>query len=46
MGSYGPLIAVQALGVAMDNPIGSPTLEIRSAKLDKESPVTRKAKAQ
>jgi len=38
MGSYGPLTAVEAVGVAMENPLGSPTLEIRSVRLDKESP--------
>jgi hypothetical protein len=37
-GSIGPLISVEAIGVAMDNPIGSPTIEIRSARLDKKSP--------
>jgi hypothetical protein len=38
MGGYGPVNAVQALGVAMDNPIGSQKIEIRSARLDKENP--------
>jgi hypothetical protein len=38
MGGYGPVNAVEAIGMAMENPIGSPTIEIRSARLDKESP--------
>jgi hypothetical protein len=38
MGGYGPINAVEALGVAMQDPIGAPTIEIRSARLDKESP--------
>jgi hypothetical protein len=38
MGTYGPLNAVTALSVAMENPIGAPTLEIRSVRLDQESP--------
>jgi len=38
MGSYGPLDAVQAIGLAMQNPIGSPVIEIRSVRLDKQSP--------
>jgi hypothetical protein len=38
MGGYGPVNAVQSIGVAMENPIGSPVIEIRSARLDKESP--------
>jgi hypothetical protein len=37
-GQLGPLTEVQAIGLAMENPIGSPTIEIRSVKLDKESP--------
>ncbi len=37
-GGYGPVNSVQAIGVAMQDPIGSPTIEIRSARLDKESP--------
>jgi hypothetical protein len=38
MGSYGPINAVQAIAIAMENPIGSPTIEIRSARLDNDSP--------
>jgi hypothetical protein len=38
MGNYGPLDSVQAIGLAMKDPIGTPTIEIRSARLDKESP--------
>ena len=38
MGGYGPAKAVEALGVAMQDPIGAPTIEIRSVRLDKESP--------
>jgi hypothetical protein len=38
MGGYGPVNAVEALGIAMQDPIGSPVIEIRSARLDKESP--------
>jgi hypothetical protein len=38
MGSFGPLEAVQAIGLAMSDPIGSPVIEIRSVRLDKESP--------
>jgi hypothetical protein len=38
MGGYGPLTSVQAIGVAVQDPIGAPTIEIRSARLDKESP--------
>jgi hypothetical protein len=38
MGSYGPLDAVQSIGLAMQNPIGSPVIEIRSIRLDKLSP--------
>lgn len=38
MGSYGALNAVEALGVAMQEPIGAPTLEIRSVRLAKEDP--------
>lgn len=37
-GGYGPINAVEAIGVAMVNPLGSPALEIRSARLDQESP--------
>ncbi|MGA2748306.1 MAG: hypothetical protein ABSG59_05975 [Verrucomicrobiota bacterium] len=38
LGSYGPLDAVEAIGLAMSDPIGSPVIEIRSVHLDKESP--------
>lgn len=38
MGGYGPIDAVEAIGVAMQDPIGAPTIEIRSARLDRESP--------
>jgi len=38
LGSYGPLNEVKALGVAMTEPIGEPTLEIRSVRLAKEDP--------
>src|SRR5262249_47164888 len=37
-GQVGPLTDVQAIGLAMDHPLGSPTIEIRSIRLDKESP--------
>jgi hypothetical protein len=37
-GPYGPVSAVQALGFTMENPIGKPTLEIRSVRLSKEDP--------
>lgn len=37
-GPYGPLTAVQAISVAMETPIGKPTLELRLAGLAKESP--------
>ena len=37
-GSIGPLTHVEAIGVGMENPIGSPTIEIRSVRLDKQSP--------
>ncbi|MGA2328700.1 MAG: hypothetical protein ABSH05_20680 [Bryobacteraceae bacterium] len=38
MGSYGPLKAVEAISVAMENPIGKPTLEIRSVTLAQADP--------
>lgn len=38
MGGYGPVNAVEAIGVAMENPIGSPVFELRSVHLDHESP--------
>lgn len=37
-GVYGPLNAVTAIGVAMQAPLGSPTLEIRSVSLAKDDP--------
>ena len=37
-GVYGPLNAVEAIGVTMEAPLGSPTLEIRSVRLSKEDP--------
>jgi len=37
-GVYGPLNAVEAIGVRMITPLGKPTLEIRSASLAKEDP--------
>jgi hypothetical protein len=37
-GVYGPLNAVDAIGVTMLNPMGKPTLEIRSVRLSKEDP--------
>jgi len=37
-GAYGPLNAVQAIGVSMQAPLGKQTLEIRSVKLSKDDP--------
>ncbi len=37
-GVYGPLSAVEAIGVTMQAPLGKPTLELRSARLAKEDP--------
>ncbi len=37
-GVYGPLNAVTAIGVAMQAPLGNPTLEIRSVSLASEDP--------
>jgi hypothetical protein len=37
-GVYGPLNAVEAMGVSMQAPLGKPTLEVRSARLAKEDP--------
>jgi hypothetical protein len=37
-GTYGPLNAVTALAVSMQNGLGDPTLEIRSIRLAKEDP--------
>jgi hypothetical protein len=37
-GVYGPLNAVEAIGVTMQAPLGKPALEIRSVRLSKEDP--------
>ena len=37
-GAYGPLNAVTGIGFSMQQPLGSPTLEIRSVRLSKEDP--------
>jgi hypothetical protein len=37
-GTYGPLNAVTAIGVSMQQPLGNPTLELRSVRLAKEDP--------
>jgi len=37
-GPYGTLASVEALGFAMDYPLGQPTLEIRSVQLTKDDP--------
>ena len=37
-GVYGPLNAVEAIGVTMQAPLGKPTLDIRSIQLSKEDP--------
>ena len=37
-GVYGPLNAVEAIGVTMQAPLGKPTLDIRSVQLSKEDP--------
>jgi hypothetical protein len=37
-GTYGPLDAVTAMGVSMQQPLGKPTLEIRSVRLVKDDP--------
>jgi hypothetical protein len=37
-GTQGPLTAVREIGVALPNPVGSVTLEIRSVRLAKEDP--------
>jgi hypothetical protein len=37
-GPFGPLDAVESIGVTMEYPIGKPTLEIRSVRLSKEDP--------
>jgi hypothetical protein len=37
-GVYGPLDAVEAIGVTMQAPLGKPTIEIRSVRLSKEDP--------
>ena len=38
MGSPGPLTAVREIEVSLPNPVGSPSLEIRSLRLAKEDP--------
>jgi hypothetical protein len=38
LGNYGPLDSVEAIGLVMQNPIGSPTIELRSVRLDQGSP--------
>lgn len=37
-GAYGPLDAVTALGIGMNQPLGRPTLEIRAVRLAREDP--------
>jgi len=37
-GAYGPLNAVEAIGVSMITPLGNPTLEIRSVALARDDP--------
>ncbi|MDR3698732.1 MAG: hypothetical protein P4L56_03795 [Candidatus Sulfopaludibacter sp.] len=37
-GPYGPLTSVEAIGIAMQVPLGKPTFELRSVRLAKESP--------
>jgi hypothetical protein len=37
-GQVGPLTDIEQIGVGMDHPIGAPTIEIRSVKVDRESP--------
>ena len=37
-GDHGPLDAVEAIGLSMRAPLGAPTIELRSVRLDKESP--------
>ncbi|MCW5978936.1 MAG: hypothetical protein KIT09_12725 [Bryobacteraceae bacterium] len=37
-GVYGPLNAVEAIGVTMQTPLGKPTVEIRSVRLAKQDP--------
>ncbi|HTQ56713.1 MAG TPA: hypothetical protein VMI94_19740 [Bryobacteraceae bacterium] len=37
-GPFGPLTAVQAVGVRMEHPIGDPAIEIASIRLAKDSP--------
>jgi hypothetical protein len=37
-GVYGPLNAVEAIGVTMQTPLGRPALEIRSVRLSKVDP--------
>jgi hypothetical protein len=37
-GPFGPINAVEAVGIRMEYPLGKPTLEIRSVRLTKEDP--------
>ena len=37
-GVYGPLNAVEAIGLSMQAPLGKPTIEIRSVRLSKQDP--------
>lgn len=37
-GPYGPLTAVEAIGIVMQTPLGNPTFELRSVRLARESP--------
>ncbi|HEY2017140.1 MAG TPA: hypothetical protein VGH38_26725, partial [Bryobacteraceae bacterium] len=37
-GPYGPLTAVQGIGITMQTPLGKPTFELRNVHLAKESP--------
>ena len=37
-GTYGPLDAVTGIGVSMQQPLGQPTLELRSVRLAREDP--------
>jgi hypothetical protein len=38
VGTQGPLKGVEAIGVAMENPLGRPVLEIRAVRLSKDDP--------
>ena len=37
-GPYGPVTSVQAIGIAMQVPLGKPTFDLRSVRLTKDSP--------